>query len=318
MANQTTALELASSDFPILYPDDTVALALRKIREEGLNQKIVYFYVADQSNTLLGVVPTRVLLTSALDARIREILNSKIITIDEHMPVHKLKEEFAKHKFLAFPVVDHAQRIKGVVDIEKFAVDLGEINSRTGFEDVYELLGLQDAENKSARQQFSIRFPWLLTTVAAGFACAGLTSLFEATLAQKIILTFFMTLILGLNESVAMQSATLTVQRLHSIRPSIKSLFSGIKHELRASSLLALACGNLVALMIIIWKHDIKSALIVGLSLIFSIMISSIWGTSVPYILHLLKKDAKVAAAPVALALSDLTGLLIYFSLASL
>jgi len=131
---------------------------------------------------------------------------------------------FVLYKFFAFPVVDRARRVVGVVDVSLFAEEMLEAGDReeqhpvatVPSDDVFEALGFRLAQIRGASpwRVFRYRFPWLLATVGAGTACAVLAGAFEATLAGSLVVAFFLTMVLGLNESVSMQSMTLTIQAL--------------------------------------------------------------------------------------------------------
>ena len=207
-----SVLQLAHKDFPFLLEEDLVSKSLEEIRATGLPHKIVYFYVLNQQKQLLGVVPARQLFMAKLDAKIKEIMNTKVISLPQSASLTAARQMFAKHKFLAFPVVNENKEMVGVIDIEQFAVDLGNIHKRTSFDDIYELIGLQDSTMASVPQIFLSRFPWLMSTLLAGTLAAFITGFFESTLQESIILAFFLTLVLGLNEAVTMQSATSSIQ----------------------------------------------------------------------------------------------------------
>ena len=113
------------------------------------------------------------------------------------------------HKFLAFPVVDEQGRIVGVVDVSFFTEEVFDIVA--GQEEVFEAIGFHVAQVREASplRAFRFRFPWLLATIGSGTVCALLAAAFELTLAKSLVLAFFLTLVLGLAESVSVQSMTI-------------------------------------------------------------------------------------------------------------
>src|SRR5437879_7045618 len=124
------------------------------------------------------------------------------------------------HKFLAFPVVDDEQHIVGVVNVDLFTTEVFDIAERETMDQLFEAIGFHISQVRGASplRAFRYRFPWLLTTIGSGLMCAFLVSAFHLTLAKSISLAFFLTLVLALGESVSVQSMTVTIQALHTMR----------------------------------------------------------------------------------------------------
>jgi magnesium transporter len=310
-------LSYARTDVPLLHPEMTVESALAHIRETGIGEKIIYFYVADAECRLLGVVPTRRLLVNALDKRVNEIMVPNVLAIPHTATLLEACELFVVHKFLAFPVVDARRRIQGVIDISFFAAEVFEMSEDEPHNDVFEAIGLhvEQLRNASPAKAFRHRFPWLLGTIGSGTICAFLGGAFEATLAQAITVAFFLPLVLGLSESVAMQSMSLSLQALHGNRQPRFNLRS-LRRELATSFLLSLGASTLAAIVAWVWRKSLPSALVLGATLLGSLVIAGIVGFCVPLLLRIGRRDPKIAAGPIALAVVDVLALLLYFSLA--
>ena len=182
--------------------------------------------------------------------------------------------------------------------------------------DMFETLGFRITQMRGASpyKAFRLRFPWLLATVASGTMCALLAGLFEATLARSLIIAFFLTMVLALNESVSMQSMSVTIQTLHSARVTWRWFVSALRRELLTAILLAIACGTLVALIVWFWRHDMRGALVIGGSIAASLVTACLFGLGVPSLLHRWKFDPKIAAGPITLALADFFALALYFT----
>jgi magnesium transporter len=152
--------------------------------------------------------------------------------------------------------------------------------------------------------------------VGAGTACAILAGAFEATLADSLVVAFFLTMVLGLNESVSMQSMTLTIQALRVNTLTRRWFLDNLRREIVTALLLGLACGLLVSAIVWVWRRDPAGAAVVGGSIAVSLVTACLFGFSVPSLLHWLKLDPKIAAGPVTLAVTDFFALSFYFSLA--
>ena len=313
-------LPLARKDFPQLRHDFTVDQALEAIRRQGIGEKVVYFYVVDDQERLVGVLPTRRLLISPLEEKLTRIMIPRVVAIPSGATILEACELFVMHRFLAFPVVDEQRRILGVVDIEIFTQEVMDIGGGEQTDEVFEALGFRISQVRAATpyRAFRLRFPWLLATIGSGTICALLASAFEMTLSKSIILAFFITLVLALGESVSIQSMALSVQALRAVRPTWRWFVSAFRQEAGTALLLGLGCGGLVTGIICVWRGVGLAAFVIGGSVLFSLCAACFFGLTVPALLHWLKLDPKIAAGPVTLALTDVFTLLFYFSVAAL
>src|SRR5437763_2211413 len=140
-------VEHARKDFPLLDADMIVAEALDRIRREGVGERVIYFCAVDADKRLVGVLPTRRLLTAPLDSPLRDIMVRRVVAIPATATVLDGCEFFVLYKFFAFPVIDEQRRVVGVVDVSLFAEEiLGEREEQSHpaapvREDVFEALG---------------------------------------------------------------------------------------------------------------------------------------------------------------------------------
>ena len=319
-------VEYARKDFPLLDADMRVADALERIRREGVGERVIYFYAVDPEKRLVGVLPTRRLLTAALDTPLREIMIRRLVTIPAKASVLDACEFFVLYKFFAFPVVDEQRRVVGVIDVSLFAEEILQAGDREEQrpptapvrDDVFEALGfhLEQVRSASPWRGFHYRFRWLLVTVSAGTLCAILAGFFEATLTRSLVLAFFLTMVLGLNESVSAQSMSVTIHALRSVTVTWRWLATAFRREVATAILLGVACGFIVGVIAWFWRNDIRAAFVIGGSIGLSLVTACALGLGVPSLLHRLKLDPKIAAGPVTLALADFVALVIYFTTA--
>ena len=318
----------ARKDFPLLDADTTVAEALDRIRREGIGERVIYFFAVDADKRLVGVLPTRRLLTAALETPLRDIMVRRVVAIPATATVLDACEFFVLYKFFAFPVVDEERHVVGVIDVSLFAEEIlqaGETEDRHRpavpvHDDIFEALGfhLEQIRGASPWRVFRYRFPWLLATVTGGTVCALLAGAFEATLARSLVIAFFLTMVLGLNESVSAQSMSVTIQTLRSASVTWRWFVTALRRELVTASLLGLGCGFVVAAIVVLWRNDVRGAFVIGGSIALSLISACLFGLGVPSLLHRFKLDPKIAAGPIALALADFFALVIYFTTASL
>ncbi|MCI0359294.1 MAG: magnesium transporter [Planctomycetaceae bacterium] len=304
-------------DFCRLRADRTVAEALADLRVQQPQGRIVYFYVTDERDHLEGVVPTRRLLLSPPDARIREIMVTKVVTIDSSADVRAACDLFLKHKFLAFPVM-HGDRMVGIVDVELFAEGIDDLERTKQQDDLFQLIGVHvsPTQQVSPWEGFTSRFPWLLCNIAGGILAAVLANMFEGLLKNVVALALFVPVVLALSESVAIQSVTLALLVLHNKPCTLAELVSRVLREAATGLLLGLACGCIMGIVALAWLGHAQVAfcLIVGIGL--GVMFSAAFGLALPLVLRLTGRDPQVASGPIALVIADMITLTIYFSVA--
>jgi len=313
---------VARRDVARLREDISVGEALELIRAQGenLGEKVVYFYVVDENERLSGVLPTRRLLTSAPQVPLRDIMVRKVLSLPDRATILEGCEAFVMHKLLAFPVVDKEKRIVGVVDVGLLADEAFDLAEREETDALFESIGFRISQVRDASpwRAFRYRFPWLMATIASGTICAVLAGFFEVTLAQSLILAFFLTLVLGLGESVSIQSVAVTIQLLRAATPSVSWYVKAFVREVGTAALLGAACGGLVGLIAWVWRGTGMEGLVIGASVFLSLCMACFLGLTVPTVLHALKLDPKLAAGPITLALTDIFTLLFYFGVATI
>ncbi len=309
-------------DVTTLGQDMTVGEAMALIRSQGENigEKIVYFYVTDGDGKLVGVLPTRRLLTSPPEVKLGKIMVSRVLSIPATATILEACEAFVMHKLLAFPVVDKNKRVIGIVDVGLLAEEAFDMAEREETDALFESIGFRISQVRDASpwRAFRYRFPWLGATIISGTICAVLAGFFEVTLANSLILAFFLTLVLGLGESVSIQSMAVTVQNLRAVEPTLRWYWRALMREGGTAVLLGAGCGAIVGLIAWGWRGTALEGFVIGGSIFLSLCMACFLGLSVPALLHALRLDPKVAAGPLTLALTDIFTLLFYFSVAAL
>lgn len=338
-------LTYARTDFTLLDERLSIQEALDTIRRQGIGERIVYFYTVNETGRLTGVLPTRRLLTAPAAQILSEVNVKRVAAIPETATLQEACESFVLYKFLAFPVVDAERHVVGVVDVSLLTEELlnadapgpeltapvpaadaavvsaEAVSPARSADEMFELIGFHLAQVRdgvSPWRAFRLRFPWLLATIASGTVCALLSGAFETTLAKSIVIAFFLTMVLGLNESVSIQAMSLTIQSLRGAPLSWRWFLGALRRELGSALLLAVGCGATVAVVVLAWQRAPLASAVIGGSITLSLLTATLFGLSVPTLLHAFKLDPKIAAGPVTLALADMFALLFYFSIARL
>ncbi len=300
--------------FPESMP---VREVLDEIRKRGVIVRIAYFYVVDDEGHLQGVAPTRRLLTAELDETLGQVMTGPVVSVPHTASVFDACELFLQHRYLALPVVDEEERVLGVIDADHL------VEENVDFSDtgrIFESIGFRVSQVREASpvRAFRFRFPWLTATILGGVVAALLASAFEVTLGESLALAFFLTLVLGLGESVTMQAATVTIHDLRGRIPTWSWYSRRLRREVTTASLLGLACGLVVGAVAWLWRGEGMVALVLCGSLVLTVSAAGLFGLSFPALLHTLRLDPKIASGPIALAITDICTVLVYFGLATL
>ena len=285
---------------------------------------ILYFYVLDTENRLHGVIPIRRLLLSPLDRPVSDIMVRHVIAIPAKATVLDACEFFTLHRLLAFPVVNEERHVLGVVDVDLYTEGLSEVaggGDESGLgqgDDLFQLIGVHVSQTRpvSLRAAYRGRLPWLLCSLGGGVVAALLSWLYKAELQSTVALTLFIPVVLGLAESMSIQSVSLALQALHGQPPHWSVFLPKLRRELMTGLALGVTCGLLVGVIASVWLGGPT----VGLSLLGGIAGgvtgAAVLGLALPNLLRLLRLDPRVAAGPVALALADMLSILLYLNLA--
>lgn len=294
----------------------TIGDALEGVRKAPPAGRVVYFYVVDDDDRLVGVLPTRRLLLSTPDTSLADIMIRRVVAIPHDATVLDACEFFTLHKLLAFPIVDDDRRVVGLVDVDLYTEELSDLDVREESDDLFQLIGvhLTEAEQRRPGIAFRRRFPWLLCNVAGGALAALLADAYGDVVTLALVAPFI-PLVLALAESVSIQSVSLALQSLHGKPPTWGEVGRKVGRELLVGLMLGAACGVLVGALALAWKGSVSAGLSLAVGISGGVTAAAAIGLAMPLVLKLLRRDPQVASGPIALASSDMCVLLLYFNL---
>ncbi|RKG77705.1 magnesium transporter [Corallococcus exercitus] len=306
-----------SRDFTAVGVEDTVAQALEKLRAHPGTGEIFYCYACDPDGRLVGVVPIRKLIRAGPDERIASLMFTRVVKLPVDASDAVVEDFFVTYRFLAFPVVDADGRIVGVVEMNQF-VDafsdtlFDEVEGRVR-DEVYRFVGLPEGEERETRpgRMALKRFPWLLVNIAGGFLAATTTRLFERTVAELVVVSAFIPMVLVLSESLGVQTTAVSVSMVTHGEVDKKV----VAREVVAASLAGLMAATVVALLGRIYSPGFGFPLALFVAVTVSASLASCLGGVLPFLFKRLKVDPHLASAPLVLAISDNVTLLAYFGL---
>jgi len=315
---QLTSTNLHDPVLPLVRP---VAVALRcrhtigdahaSIRAAPQARHAPYFYVLDDEDRLAGVVDAGHLLVAALDERVEQIMVPGVVAIPSWTTVLIASEYFATRKLKAFPVIRDDGTLAGTVDVDVFTGEIIDLARQT-YDEIYQLLGVHATAMGTPWTAFVDRFPWLLSNICGGLLCAFIAGQFESLLQRIVVLSLFIPIVLALAESVSMQSATLTLQRLSTESLAPRQILAALWREARTAALLGLSCATVVFVVVLAWRRDVMGALVVGGAISATMVAACLFGVLLPTLVRVMKVDPRIAAGPLVLSTTDVVTLLFY------
>ncbi len=308
-------------------PDMTVAQALRYVRRQALHkaETIYYVYVLGTHQELLGVMSLRELFTAQPDAITKDLMHSDVISVTEETDQEELGHLFADHNFLAIPVVDDQGHMKGIVTVD----DIVDVVEEEATEDIQKIGGVEALDAPYLRismaEMIRKRAGWLTILFVGELLTATAMGYFENQIARAVVLALFVPLIISSGGNAGSQASTLVIRAMALGEIHLRDWWRVVRREIIGGLALGGILGLIGFLRVIIWQllwhaygdHYLLLAATVFISLIGVVLWGSVTGSVLPLILRRIGFDPASASTPFVATLVDVTGLVIYFSVAS-
>ena len=309
-----------------LRPELTVDEAISYLRKQGpdVSLPIDYGYVLDAEQHLLGVVPALALFSSPAEVTIREVMNPAPITVTDDTDQELVSQLFREHGLLAVPVVDNGGRMKGVVTID----DIVDVLDEEATEDMQKTGGVAALDAPYLKATFGSmlrkRGGWLTLLFLGEMLTATAMGRFEEQLAAAIVLALFVPLIISSGGNAGSQATTLVIRAMALGQVTNGDWWRVVRREFSVGLALGVLLASIGALRIVLWQrlfgaygqHYVAIATTVSLSLMGVVLWGTLAGSTLPFILRVVKLDPASASAPFVATLVDVTGLIIYFTIA--
>lgn len=312
-----TAGRLMTNRFVWIRDYYTVREAVDKLKSFAeLAETINYLYVIDQHRRLVGVVSYRDLLIAEMTEKIRDIMYERVISVLEETDQEEVATLIERYDFLAIPVVNSEHILMGIITVD----DIIDVVIREANEDIEKLSASGksiDFDTKSFVAAYR-RLPWLVLLLFIGVISGSIISSYEATLDKVVALAFFMPMISGMTGNTGTQSLAVVVRGLVSNDIDKRVITRLILRELSVGIIIGVICGILITVIALVWQGNLVLGLVVGSSLLFTLIIGTLAGTVIPLILYKLNIDPAIASGPLITTLNDIFSLVTYFGIATM
>jgi magnesium transporter len=293
--------------------------AIGAIQENREAEVIFYLYVVDDEGRLVGVTSLRQVLLADPDRTLGEIAQRDVITARTDTDQEEVAQLAARYDLLAIPVVDGDGRLVGIVTVD----DIMDIVKEEATEDFLRMVGTSEEEivfPERALRVARVRFPWLLLNALGALGTGLLLERFQVSLSEALFLLTFVPVIMATGGNLGSQTATIAVRSLATGR--IGSGEHWVRRFLWQQAKVGVVLGVTFALLVAggAWalKQNPWYAVVVGSAMLAAMLLSSFIGALIPLGFNRLGVDPAVAAGPLVTTASDVTGIVIYFGIASL
>jgi len=287
---------------------------LQKLSPE--DEDIYYLFVTDNQNKLVGVVNLRVLVTHPGTAKIKDIMDTEVISVWAGADQEEAANLMKRYDLLALPVVNEENQLLGVITYD----DSFDILEDEATEDIYRLGGLAEEtpSDMPIGEAVKRRLPWLIVNLFMALISAAILSMFETTIAQMAALAAFFPLVAGVSGSAGTQTLTVTVRSLALGEIEPKNAWKVMLNQFGLSLVNGVSVGLIITLIALLWKGSVMLGVIAGIAASVNILSTAITGVAIPLLTHKFKADPALASPIIVTALTDALGYLIYLGLASL
>lgn len=314
---EDSAGRIMDTDYFALETSTRASSAIEQVRSAPSTDMILYVYVVDSDRRLLGVVSLRQLLLADPDRTLADVMTRSVISASVDTDQEELARLVARYDLLAIPVVGSDGELEGIVSVD----DIFDVLQEEADEDMLKMMGSSDNElvyQDRSWQVARIRLPWLLVNLI-GLTMAGLLwEAFELSLGERVMLTGFVPVVMGMAGNVGTQASTITVRGLATGRvQSGGGRRRFVWQQLKVGVAIGLVCSLLVAGGAFAMRQNPAYGLVVGLSLMTAVVVASVSGSALPLLFDRLGIDPAVASGPMVTTTNDVTGILVFMGLSS-
>lgn len=314
---EDSAGSIMTTEFVDLKMNMTVDEAFTKIRKIALDKETVYTcYVLDARRKIVGIVGVKDLLIAQPDVVIKDIMETNIVTVNTLDDQEEVVKKFDKYDFIALPVVDKEDRLVGIVTVDD-AIDVLQEENTEDFEIMAGITPSEDSYFKtSIFKHAKNRILWLLLLMISSSITGSIIIHYEEAFAALPLLVAFVPVIMGTGGNCGSQSSTMIIRGMATDEIKLKDYFKAVWKEIRISVIVGILLSIANGIRIVVQYNDVQIAIVVGLTLILTVILAKFLGCSLPMIAKKLKLDPAIMAAPLITTILDSCSVLIYFKIA--
>lgn len=320
---ENSAGSIMTIEYMEFHLGTTVGQAMAEIRRTGVDKETINtLYILDDSRKLLGTVGLRKLLLATDDRVVEDLMNTQVISVHTTDDQEVVADTVRKYDLLSIPVVDHEDRLVGIITVDDI-VDVIEEENTEDFEKMAAMLPSDDEYLKTSVFKLAKnRLPWLLILMISATFTGMIITHFETVLSSAagigVALTACIPMLMDTGGNCGAQASTLAIRGLALGEIELRDIGKVLWKEVRV----ALILGVILALVnfLRIWfftPYDRTVAFIVSLAMFFTIIIAKSIGCTLPLLAKAIHLDPALMASPIITTLVDAASLTVLFTFAS-
>ena len=313
---EKTAGSIMTTEYVVLFENQTVEETMLQLKKEAPDAETIYYlFVLDNNKRLVGVISIRDLIIADNKTLIKDVMSTKVVAVSVAKDQEDVAQMFRDYDFLALPVVDFQDHLLGIITVD----DILDVMEEEASEDYSKLAAMSntDIKDDTAIRSARKRLPWLIILLFLGMLTATLIASFEETLEQVAILAAFIPLIGGTAGNSGTQALAVAVRGMATGEFDNTGKWKLLGREALTGLINGVFCGIILAIIIFVWQGDIYLGILLGLSIMGSLLVATLAGTLIPMLMNRLNIDPAVASGPFITTINDLISTLIYFGMAT-
>jgi magnesium transporter len=319
---------LMTPDYVYVYPGNTIEEVFATIRKYGKDSETInVIYVINDKGELLDDIRIHEFILSTPDKKVSDLMDNRVISLHVYDDQETAAEVFKMNNRVALPVVSKSNKLLGIVTID----DILWVASEEFSEDIQKIGGTAALDQPYLEMPifrlFKKRIVWLVVLFLGEMLTATAMAFFQDEIARAVVLALFVPLIISSGGNSGSQASTLIIQAMAVGEIALKDWWRVLRRELISGLLLGTVLGRIGFFRIFMWHsfapelygvHWMAIGITVGITLLGVVLWGTLAGSMLPMILKRLGADPAVSSAPFVATLVDVTGLVIYFSVAYL
>ena len=314
---EDSAGSIMTTEYVSLHQSMTVKEAMAHIKQVGIHKETIYTCYVLERRKLIGIVSAKDLMTMNDDTVISEIMETEIISATTHTDQEEVAQLFSKYGLLAIPILDTGGLMVGIVTVDD-AMD-GMVEEAT--EDITIMAAMNPSEKSyfetSVFSHAKNRIVWLLVLMLSASITGAIITRYEDAFSAIPLLVSFIPMLMDTGGNCGSQSSTLIIRGLALNEIRFRDIFKVIFKEFRIALIVSVVLAFANGLRIFLVYHDMKLAVVIGLSLIATVILSKLIGCVLPLAAKKVHLDPAIMAAPLITTLVDTCSIIIYFSIAT-
>lgn len=312
-----TAGAVMTSEYATLPGELTARAALEELRRVAPDKETINnAFIVDAERRVVGVVSLRDLVVAVPNARVANLMKTKVIVARAEDSRKSAAEKIARYDLSALPIINGGDRLVGIVTADD-AMDIAEAESTESFHRAGTISNLSvSLRDAGVWLLFRKRIFWLMLLVFGSVLSGAGIAFYEDVIAEHVALVFFLPVLIGSAGNAGAQSATLMVRALGTGDVVLRDWGRMLGRELAVALLLGAMMALAVALLGVL-RGGAAIAFVVAVTMVIVVVVGSIIGMSLPFLLSRFELDPATASAPLVTSIADVAGVLIYFGLAA-